>query len=97
MVARVETHQIHGAEDGCAGTTDGLVDDGVDLVDLHALVEHDANRVGHVEHADTVADEIGNVLANHHAFAQVLLTELDHEIHHRRIRFGAGDDSMSFI
>ncbi len=92
VVGRVEAHEVDRPEDGRAGPAQGGADDGVDVLDLHALGKHEVHGVGHVEDADAVGDEVGHVLADDDALAEHVLAEAAHVLDHFLLRLLAGDD-----
>jgi len=92
MVGRVEAHEVDRPEDGRAGPAQRRADDGVDVLDLQALGEHEVHGVGHVEDADAVGDEVGHVLAQDDALAEHVLAEATHGVDDLLLRLPAGDE-----
>ncbi len=92
VVGRVEAHEVDRPEDGGAGPPQGRADDGVDVLDPHALGEHEVHGVGHVVDADAVGDEVRDVLADDDALAEHVLAEAGHVLDDLLLRLLAGDD-----
>ena len=91
MRQHIEADNVGGAERGGPGPADGRAGAGVDFLDGHAELAHQANRLKHGEGADAVGDEIGRVLGAHDALAQHAVAEIAERVEDFGPRGGAGD------
>ena len=88
----VETDDIHQAKGGAFGKADQRTGERIGL--FHGVIARDGKPVrgGAKEAAYAVGDEIGRILARHHALAQAPVAEGGNPSHYFGEGVGAGDD-----
>ena len=85
----IQTHNVEQPVTGALGQANGRSGQRVDFFNGVAVLDGDFVNRRAEERADAVGDEVGRILARHHAFTQPPVAEITHEVQHRGQRFRA--------
>ncbi len=91
MAENIETDQIDGAKGGRLGPAHGWSGQRVYVFDGEVHFLHEAHDVQNRKCADAIADEVGRVFGEDHAFAETNVAEVRNGVEQRAVRVGRGD------
>ena len=96
VVPNVNAHQIHQAESSSLGAAHQRAGDGVHFLHGVAVLKDVIQHERAAAEGNAVADEVGGILAEHHALAEAVFAEFTDEFHHLGQGVGVGDDLQQF-
>ena len=92
MFPDIDAHQVDQAEGGRFGVAHQRPGDGIHFIHGVTIFQDVIQGEGAGAKRQTVADEVGRILAQHNPFAQAVFAKLGDELRHVRQCLGGGDD-----